>query len=173
MGSRVVSHNRAAATRVDGRDDVVTNVQYRRCTTCVVEVEARHGVGAVGDLDRTTWARKSPGVADLTTGLGIERGGVEDDPFVADPKNLGRNVGVGVSTNKVRETVRFDESNKGRHIGGDTFRFLIGTRSFALFGHCHSKAVVVDRAAALLDDLLGEFEWEAKGVVQFEGNGTG
>ena len=144
MGAGVVPADCAAPFGIDRCDDRVPHCEGLVGAFGVVQMQRRHGVGAVGNRDRPVGSGDRPGVADLTAALGIEGGRVEHDAFGPDPQHCRRNIFQLVTADKVGAAARINDRYKVRHIGRNRLRFLVSPSALTLFGHRGIKAGHID-----------------------------
>ena len=171
----VVPTDRSAALLVDRRGDLLADLQRWRILRDGVAVQPGQRVGGVEHLDDgAVVGLDRAGVTDLSAGLRVERGPVEEHG-VADDTDDGGPTGQLVAAGELRRTVLGEDRALGVDViaGRDSGALARGSRPFALFVHGTLEAVQVDLDATEVGHLLGDLEREPVGVVQLEGDIAG
>ena len=150
-----------------------------------VPVEALQGMPGVEDRQGSGFGGDRTGVTDLAAGFGIERGDVDEDldllamlgPLdhlaVAHDRQDPAGAGLGFVSGEHGRSGLVDDApvKLAGHRRIATSPRFPGSAALAL--HLLVEAGPVDLDAALVGDLGGELDWEAKRVVKLEGHRTG
>ena len=170
VGGSVVAPDRRTSVVVDGGGDDLARLEAAGAGD-LVDVDSRHAIPGVGDIDRDATTGDRARVADLAARLRIERGAVEHQGVVVDIEDGGLGGGL-VAAGEVGLAVLVDECREVTGVaGGCDLASLLGEA--LLFGHGGSEAVFVDLDTAFTGDLLGDLERETVGVVEQEGDVAG
>ena len=169
VGSGVVTADGRPTIGVDGGSDHAAYLQgpvYHLDVVLVQAVERQRGVYH----PRSAGPRyKRPGVADLATGLGVERGAVQHDHSTVGEQDRGVGLFL-LPSHKLGGTVGLQ--HRPEVAGGRRASCLLAGRPgpLLLVGHGDPEALQVDLDAPFGGDLFGQFQGEPVGVVQLEGH---
>ncbi len=168
VGSGVVASDCCAALWVDGGRHGLSDIGARCVGSDLVAVQAVEGEGGISHVDGPAVPCDGSGVAHLATGLGVERGAVEDHDLSVGEHHHGLGT-VLFATHELgwatclQHGAQVTDGGCGAVLAGRAGHVLLA-------GHGHAECLVVDCHTLLGRDLLGQLKGEAVGVVQLEGH---
>ena len=192
VGSGVRAGDGATAIKIDVGVDLGTDNQCAFGQTALVHDEILDRLLYIVDLEHSAIVRKNLTlIGELTTGLRVERGAVENDfdigrtgdcgngalAFLHDAQHLGSRGHVGVTEEVDGLNQRLLEIVVDGKIHVVALLKSIGTCAALLLGHKLTELGLIDLDTLICGHFKGDLDWEAIGVVQLErifaGNGVG
>ena len=172
VGAGVVAPDGGPAIGVDDRTDHLADLGQPLGGIDPVLVEATEGQRGVQHPRGTSRMDEDARVADLATGLRVERRAVQDHDITEGEQDRRLHL-VHLASDEVGHPVGLEHSPQvaGHGAGGDVPAGRPGP--LLLVGHGRLEALQVHLHIPLGRDLLGQLQREAVGVVQLERNVAG
>jgi len=171
MGGRVVPLDLQASVPIHPGQDPLAGFQGPGALGVQAVEDDVLAASGVGHPDLTVRCHEHPGVAHLATHLGVEGSPVQDDRPLVALAERGRHGGL-----VLQQVVACEQ-------GGLQVELLVlgqlgdlhlgGSGSGPLLLHARLEAGLVDGKTAFAGHDLGQVQWEAVGVIQFEGHLAG
>jgi len=129
-----------------------------------MHAQAGNTASSITDSDFTGLGANRASVARLAAGLGVEGCAIEHDDLIVDMEH-GCCGGDLIAASEDRFAMGFHQRNQARRVTTDA-DLATSFGPLLLVSHRPTERFDIDGDVSFGGDLLGNFEWEAVGVVQ-------